>query len=210
MKMILLGPPGAGKGTQAAALVEKLKVPQISTGDMLRSAVKAGTPVGLKAKAVMDSGGLVSDDIIIGIVKERLAEKDCKNGYIFDGIPRTIAQAEALDENGIEIDTVLLIDVSEEVLIFRLSGRRICPKCGRTFHIITNPPDKPGECDACSARLKQRADDDPYTILNRLKTYRKETQPLIAYYEAQGKLKRTDGDCGAAEQTVEVFKALGI
>jgi len=210
MRLILLGPPGAGKGTQAEVLVEKLKVPQISTGDILRAAVKNGTPIGLEAKAYMDAGDLVPDDVIIGVIKERLTADDCKNGYIFDGVPRTIAQAEALDAQGVVIDTVLSIEVPDEVIIKRLSGRRTCPACGMIFHIETKKPKVDGICDACGAALIIRKDDEAETIINRLQTYHKETEPLINYYKAQGKLKAAGGEMGIAEQTAEVFKVLGI
>jgi adenylate kinase len=210
MKLILLGPPGAGKGTQAEVLVEKLGVPQISTGDILRAAVKNGTPVGLKAKAFMDAGDLVPDDVIIGVVKERLTADDCKNGYIFDGMPRTIKQAEALDEQAVVIDTVLSIEVPDDVIITRLSGRRTCPDCGVIYHIITKKPSKEGICDVCGATLIIRKDDEADTIKNRLQTYHKETAPLIDYYKAQGKLKEVGGDFGIAEQTAAVFKVLGL
>jgi len=210
MRLILLGPPGAGKGTQAEVLVDKLKVPQISTGDILRAAVKNGTPVGLQAKAFMDAGDLVPDDVIIGVVKERLTEDDCKNGYIFDGMPRTIAQAEALDAQGVVIDTVLLIKVPDDVIITRLSGRRTCPECGMIFHIVTKKPAVEGVCDVCKAKLIIRKDDEAETIKNRLQTYHKETEPLVDYYKAQGKLKAVGGELGIAEQTAEVLKTLGI
>jgi len=210
MRLILLGPPGAGKGTQAEVLVEKLKVPQISTGDILRSAVKAGTPVGLKAKAFMDAGDLVPDDVIIGVVKERLTADDCKNGYIFDGMPRTIAQAEALDEQNVVIDMVLSIDVPDDIIIKRLGGRRTCPECGMIFHVETKKPAKEGICDVCGAALIIRKDDEAETIVNRLQTYHKETEPLIDYYRKQGKLKDIGGEFNIASQTAEVFKALGL
>jgi len=210
MRLILLGPPGAGKGTQAEVLVEKLNVPQISTGDILRAAVKNGTPVGLEAKAYMDAGDLVPDDVIIGVVKERLTADDCKNGYIFDGMPRTIAQAEALDAQGVVIEAVLSIGVPDEVIVKRLSGRRTCPTCGMIFHIETKKPKVEGICDACGATLIIRKDDEPETILNRLQTYHKETEPLVNYYKAQGKLKEAGGEMGIAEQTAEVFKVLGL
>ena len=210
MNLILLGAPGAGKGTQAEVLVEKLGVPQISTGDILRAAVKNGTPIGLKAKAFMDAGDLVPDEVIIGIVKERLEADDCINGYIFDGMPRTIAQAEALDSQNVIIDTVLLIAVPDEVLIRRLSGRRTCPECGIIYHIATKKPKKDGICDACGTELIIRKDDEMETIKNRLKTYHNETEPLVDYYKAQGKLKTLSGDHGIAEQTAEVFKILGL
>jgi len=210
MRLILLGPPGAGKGTQAEVLVEKLKVPQISTGDILRAAVKKGTPVGLQAKAFMDAGDLVPDDVIIGVVKERLTADDCKNGYIFDGMPRTIAQAEALDAQNVVIDTVLSIEVPDEVIIKRLSGRRTCPDCGMIYHIETKKPAVEGICDICKAKLIIRKDDEAETIKNRLETYHRETAPLIDYYKKQGKLKEAGGELGIKEQTAEVFKVLGI
>jgi len=210
MRLILLGPPGAGKGTQAEVLVKKLGVPQISTGDILRSAVKNGTLVGLKAKAYMDAGDLVPDDVIIGVVKERLTADDCRNGYIFDGMPRTIAQAEALDTQGVVIESVLSIEVPDEVIIERLGGRRTCPECGVIYHVVTKKPGKEGICDACGAALIIRKDDEADTIKNRLQTYHKETEPLIDYYKAQGKLKEVGGSYGIAEQTAEVFKVLGI
>jgi len=210
MRLILLGPPGAGKGTQAEMLVKKLGVPQISTGDILRSAVKNATPVGLEAKAYMDAGDLVPDDVIIGVVKERLSGEDCAAGYIFDGMPRTIAQAEALDAQGVVIDAVLSIEVPDSEIQNRLGGRRTCPNCGMTFHIATKQPVKPGVCDSCGSELVIRKDDDRETIQNRLLNYHKETEPLKAYYSAQGKLKTVDGVAGVAEITAAVFGALGI
>jgi len=210
MRLILLGPPGAGKGTQAEVLVEKLGVPQISTGDILRAAVKNGTPVGLEAKAFMDAGDLVPDNVIIGVVKERLTESDCKNGYIFDGMPRTIAQAEALDAQNVIIDAVLSIEVPDDIIVKRLGGRRTCPDCGIIYHVVTKKPEKDGICDACGANLIIRKDDEAETIINRLQTYHKETEPLIDYYRAQGKLKEVGGDYGIAEQTAEVLKVLGL
>jgi len=208
--LILLGPPGAGKGTQAESLVKKLGVPQISTGDILRSAVKNATPVGLKAKAYMDAGDLVPDDVIIGVVKERLCGKDCEAGYIFDGMPRTIAQAEALDAQGVVIDTVLSVEVPDEEILIRLGGRRTCPDCGMTYHVTTKPPSTPGVCDSCGAKLIIRKDDDSETILNRLRNYHKETAPLKEYYNAQGKLKTVDGVASVADITAAVFRTLGI
>ena len=210
MRLILLGPPGAGKGTQAEVLVKKLGVPQISTGDILRNAVKQGTAVGLKAKAIMEAGDLVPDDIIIDVLKERLTADDCKKGYIFDGVPRTIAQAEALDAQSVTIDSVLSIAVSDEVIVNRLGGRRTCPECGMIFHVVTKQPKQEGICDACGASLIVRKDDEAETIKNRLQTYHKETAPLISYYKAQGKLKEISGELGIAAQTEEVLKALGI
>jgi len=210
MKLTLLGPPGAGKGTMAEVLVEKFNLPHISTGDMLRTAIKNGTPVGLKAKTFMDAGNLVPDEVIIDLVNHRLAEDDCKNGFVFDGIPRTIAQAEALDKEGISVDTVLSLVVPDEVIIKRLSGRRTCPVCGMIFHMEKKRPAVDGICDACGAELIIRKDDEPETIKNRLETYHKETAPLIDYYTAQGKLLEVFSDNDIAEQTIEVYKALGI
>ena len=210
MRLILLGPPGAGKGTQAETLTKKLGVPQISTGDILRAAVRNGTPVGLKAKSYMDAGDLVPDDVIIGVIKERLAEPDCEAGYIFDGIPRTIAQAEALGAQGVEIDKVISIEASDEVIVKRLSGRRSCPGCGMTFHVVTKPPRAENTCDSCGATLITRVDDDAETILNRLKTYHKETEPLKEYYKKQGKLATVKGDGSVAESNAEVLAALGL
>jgi len=210
MRLILLGPPGAGKGTQAEALIKKLGVPQISTGDILRNAVKQGTPVGLEAKSYMDAGNLVPDAVIIGVVKERLAEPDCKDGYIFDGMPRTIAQAEALDAQSVTIDVVVSIEVPDEEIIRRLSGRRTCPECGAIYHIATKAPLVQGICDACGAALIIRKDDVPDTIRNRLLTYHKETEPLKDYYKQQGKLIAVDG-VGSVPDTINTtFQALGI
>lgn len=210
MRLILLGPPGAGKGTQAEVLTEKLGVPQISTGDILRAAVKAGTPVGLKAKAYMDAGDLVPDEVIIGVVKERLEADDCKKGYIFDGMPRTIAQAQALDAQNVQIDAVLSIEVPDEIIITRLGGRRTCPNCGAIYHIETKKPKTDGICDSCSTELIIRKDDETATIKNRLETYHKETEPLIDYYRKQGKLREVGGEFNIASQTAEVFKVLGL
>jgi len=210
MRIILLGPPGAGKGTQAEFLTGKLNIPQISTGDILRAAVKKGTPVGLQAKAYMDAGNLVPDDVIIGVVKERLTADDCKNGYIFDGMPRTIAQAEAVDAQGIKIDVVLAIEVPDDILITRLGGRRTCPDCGIIYHIETKKPAVEGICDNCGAALIIRKDDEVETIKNRLQTYHNETAPLIGYYRAQGKLKEVGGEYNIKSQTAEVKRLLNL
>ena len=210
MKLILIGPPGAGKGTQADILSKKLGIPQISTGDILREAVKMGTPIGLKAKSFMDSGALVPDDVIIGVIIERLAQPDCADGYILDGVPRTIAQAEALDKQGAAIDAALSIEADDEEIIGRLSGRRVCPACGATFHMTANPPEKDGVCDACGAALIIRKDDDPDTIRNRLLTFHRETAPLKDYYRAQGKLKTAQSQTRVEDTTALVSKVLGI
>lgn len=183
MRIILLGAPGAGKGTQAQYICEKYAIPQISTGDMLRAAVKAGTALGIKAKAVMDAGELVSDDIIIGLVKERICEEDCKNGFLFDGFPRTIPQADALKEAGVVIDAVVEIDVADAEIIKRMSGRRVHPGSGRTYHVEFNPPQTAGKDDLTGEPLVQRDDDQEDIVRDRLAVYHDQTAPLIAYYK---------------------------
>lgn len=197
MKLVLLGPPGAGKGTQAKQLIDKYEIPQISTGDILRQAVKDGTTLGKEAKAYMDKGELVPDDVIIGIVKERIQADDCQQGYIFDGFPRTVTQAEALDrmlkELSTQLDAVVSIDVPEEEVVKRLSGRRTCKSCGTLFHVIFNPPSKEGVCDACGGELFQRDDDNEATIRQRLSVYTNQTAPLIDYYSQAGILKAVPG-----------------
>lgn len=182
MRLILLGPPGAGKGTQANFIKEKYGIPQISTGDMLRAAVKAGTPLGMEAKKVMDSGGLVSDDIIIGLVKDRLAQPDCANGYLFDGFPRTIPQADAMKDAGVLIDYVLEIDVPDEAIVERMSGRRVHPASGRTYHVKFNAPKSEGRDDLTGEELIQRDDDKEETVTKRLSVYHEQTEVLVAYY----------------------------
>ena len=182
MRLILLGPPGAGKGTQAALIRDHFGIPQISTGDMLRAAVKAGTPLGVAAKKVMDAGQLVSDDIIVGLVKERLKHVDCRNGYLFDGFPRTIPQAEAMRQSNVGLDFVLEIDVDQEEIIRRLSGRRVHPASGRNYHVSFNPPKVPGKDDLTGEPLVQREDDREETIRKRLDVYEKQTRPLVDYY----------------------------
>ena len=184
MRLILLGPPGAGKGTQAAFLCDRFGIPQISTGDMLRAAIKAGTPLGLAAKTVMDAGHLVSDDVIIGLVKERLNRPDCAKGYLFDGFPRTIPQAEAMKAGGVGIDYVLEIDVPDEEIIVRMSGRRTHPGSGRTYHVKFNPPKAEGRDDVTGEPLVQRDDDREETVRKRLEVYRSQTRPLVDYYGA--------------------------
>ena len=210
MKLILLGAPGAGKGTQAEILSKLLGVPTISTGNILRAAVKNRTPVGLKAKAYMDKGALVPDEVIIGIIAERLAEADCAAGYILDGVPRTIPQAEAMEKGGIEIDCALSIEVADKTIIDRMSGRRTCPNCGASFHIVSNPPKKEGVCDSCGAELTIRKDDAPETVKARLETYHKETEPLKAFYEKRGKLKSVDNQPTIEATTAVIRKTLGI
>jgi adenylate kinase len=189
MRLILLGPPGAGKGTQAQFIREKFGIPQISTGDMLRAAVKAGTPLGVAAKKVMDAGQLVSDEIIIGLVKERLKEPDCKRGYLFDGFPRTIPQAEAMKAANVALDYVLEIDVPDEAIIERMIGRRVHPASGRTYHVKFNPPRADGKDDVTGEPLVQRDDDKEATVRNRLDVYRKQTRPLVDYYGKQPGVK---------------------
>ena len=210
MKLILLGAPGAGKGTQAEIICEKLSIPTISTGNIIREAMKNSTEMGIKAKAAVEAGQLVSDDVVIGIIKERLAKDDCKNGFILDGFPRTIPQAEALDNLGVEIDCVLDIDVKDEAIAARLGGRRVCPACGASYHLEYKKPAKEGICNACGAELIQRKDDAPETVLERLAIYHEQTEPLKSYYSKTGKLKSVPGQEEVADTTKLVFKALGI
>lgn len=209
MKLLLLGAPGAGKGTQAEKISARLTIPTISTGNILRAAIKKGTPVGIKAKSYMDAGKLVADDVIIGIIKERMAESDCKNGFILDGMPRTIPQAEALEEAGIDIDVALEIQADDERILARMSGRRSCTNCGAVYHIKTNPPTKESVCDKCGGELILRKDDEPETVKNRLNVYHQETEPLVDFYRSRGKLK-TVVDSTIEETAVEIFKTLGI
>ena len=187
MRVILLGGPGAGKGTQANFIKERYNIPQISTGDMLRAAVKAGTPLGVEAKKVMDAGGLVSDDIILGLIDERLKQGDCKNGYLFDGFPRTLAQADALKDRGVPIDAVVEIDVDDNEIIKRMSGRRVHLASGRTYHVVFNPPKREGKDDETGEPLIQRDDDKEATVRERLNVYHKQTEPLIKYYSKWAK-----------------------
>ena len=210
MKLILLGAPGAGKGTQAEILSKLLNVPTISTGNILRAAMKNGTPVGLEAKSYIEAGQLVPDAVIIGIIRERLAEPDCANGYILDGVPRTIPQAEAMEELGIDVDTALSIEVDDDVIVERMSGRRTCPSCGGTFHVVNNPPKVEGFCDNCGAALTIRKDDAPETVKARLVTYHQETEPLKAFYEGRGKLVKVDNRSTINATTEAIREALGI
>ena len=197
MNIILLGPPGAGKGTQAKRLIDKYGIPQISTGDMLRAALKAGTPLGLEAKKFMDQGALVPDSVVIGLVKERIQESDCKKGYMLDGFPRNVSQAEALDkmlgELSMKIDHVVSIEVPSEELVGRLTGRRTCRGCGAGFHVMFDPPKKEGVCDKCQGELYQRDDDNVATVTSRLQVYEGQTKPLIDYYTKQTKLRPING-----------------
>ncbi len=208
MNIIMLGAPGAGKGTQAAVLCEHFGIPTISTGNMIREALKNGTEMGLKAKSYMDDGKLVPDEVVIGIVKERLSEDDCKKGFILDGFPRTIPQAEALDNMGVDIQYVINIDVPDESIIKRMSGRRVCENCGRPYHIESLKPQKDGVCDDCGGTLVQRKDDHPDTVLARLEVYHKETEPLADYYRKQGKLVNVEGQNTVADTTAAVLKAI--
>ena len=210
MKLILLGAPGAGKGTQAEILSKKLGIPTISTGNILRAAIKNGTPVGLKAKTYMDKGELVPDEVIIGIVKERVAEDDCAGGFILDGVPRTINQAEQLEKEGINIDTALSIEIEDETIEKRMTGRRTCPMCGATFHVTANPPKTEGICDVCGAELIIRKDDEPETVKNRLRVYHAETEPLKGFYEERGKLRSVDNQPTIEATTAVIYDALGI
>ena len=210
MKLILLGAPGAGKGTQAEILSRRLGIPTISTGAMLRAAMKAGTPVGLRAKEYVDNGRLVPDDVIIGIVKERLAMEDCKNGCILDGMPRTIPQAEALEENGVEIDRAISIEIEDETIIERMSGRRTCHDCGASFHVVNNPPKTEGVCDLCGGELTIRKDDAPETVKARLATYHSETEPLKDFYAQRGKLASVDNQPSIEAVTALIVKALEL
>ncbi len=213
MDFILLGPPGAGKGTQAKLMIDKWNIPQVSTGDILRAAVREGTALGIEAKGFMDSGELVPDRVVIGIIAERLREEDAAEGFILDGFPRTIPQAEALqeilDDLGRNIDHVISIEVDDEELVTRLTGRRMCKGCGESFHVVFNPSDKEGVCDRCSAELYQRDDDKEQTIRQRLAVYSDQTQPLIAFYEKQGKLRRIDGTGSIEEIFSRVVDASG-
>ncbi|WP_124100491.1 adenylate kinase [Ruminococcus sp. Marseille-P6503] len=208
MNLILLGAPGAGKGTQAEVICRELNIPTISTGNMLRAAVKAGTEYGLKAKAAMDAGDLVSDDIVIGILKDRIKEPDAQNGFILDGFPRTVPQAEALDAMGVKIDKVIEIHVPDEKIQQRLSGRRVCLDCGATYHVDFKPSKTEGVCDVCGKQLVIRKDDEPETVKSRLKTYHEQTAPLKGYYEAQGKLVTVEGQEEVADTSRLTLEAL--
>ena len=208
MKLILLGAPGAGKGTQAEIISKKLNIPTISTGNILREAIKNGTETGLKAKSFMDAGKLVLDDVIIGIVRERVARADCANGFILDGVPRTIPQAEALEAAGIHFDAVVSIEIADEVIEARMTGRRVCGSCGASFHIVANPPKHDGVCDLCGAPLTVRKDDAPETVQARLVEYHKMTEPLKDFYDKLGKLAVVEGQEEVADTTALVFAAL--
>lgn len=210
MRLILLGAPGAGKGTQAEILSKILNVPTISTGNILRAAIKNGTPVGLKAEAYINAGKLVPDEVIIGIIKERLAQADCAEGYILDGVPRTIPQAEAMESMGVAIDCALSIEVADEVIVKRMSGRRTCNSCGASFHVVNNPPKTEGVCDACGGELSVRKDDAEETVRARLETYHRDTEPLKDFYKARGALKTVENQASIEATTAAIRRELGI
>ncbi len=210
MKLIIVGAPGAGKGTQATILAETLKIPTISTGAVLRKEIADGTEFGKTADSYIKAGNLVPDEFIVKLMKERLNRDDCRNGFILDGFPRTVAQAEALDEMGIVIDKVLDIEVADETIVTRLSGRRECSSCRATYHVTFNPPKQANVCDKCGAELTLREDDKPETIQNRLAVYHKSTEPLIDYYGKKGILVVAEGQGEVSDTTKEVFRALGI
>lgn len=208
--MIFLGAPGAGKGTQAEVVCKELNIPAISTGNMLREAVKNGTPAGLAAKKYMDAGDLVPDDVVIGVLKDRIAQDDAKNGFILDGFPRTVPQAEALEAMGVNIDKVIEIDVPDEKITARMSGRRVCEKCGNSYHIEFKPTKVEGICDACGGNVVQRVDDKPETVVARLKTYHEKTAPLKDFYKAKGKLVSVSGQDEIAETSKLVLAAIKV
>ena len=208
MKLILLGAPGAGKGTQAEVVCKALNIPEISTGNIIREALAQGTEMGLKAKSFMDAGQLVPDDVVIGIIKERLAKDDCANGFILDGFPRTIPQAEALDAMGVIIDRVIDIEVPDEKIAARMSGRRVCKDCGSSYHLEYKAPKAEGICDACDGELIQRKDDAPETVLDRLAVYHKQTEPLKDFYSKKGILRIVEGQEEIADTSALTLKAL--
>ncbi|WP_035292503.1 adenylate kinase [Clostridium sp. KNHs214] len=213
MKIILLGPPGAGKGTQAKSISQKYSIPHISTGDIFRKNISEKTPLGVKAKEYMDKGLLVPDELTIDLVKDRLSQEDCKNGFLLDGFPRTVKQAEALDkfinDKGEKIDTALLIEVPRELILERMTGRRVCPSCGASYHIKFNPPKNEGKCGICGADLIQRKDDNEATVKDRLDVYDKQTQPLISYYKSQNVLSVVDGTLAIDKVFEDVCSVLG-
>jgi len=208
MKLILLGAPGAGKGTQAEIISETYNIPTISTGNIIRAALKEGTEMGLKAKEYTEKGALVPDEVVIGIIKERLAKSDCDGGYILDGFPRTIPQAEALDDMGFAIDAALSIEVADSEIVKRMSGRRVCEKCGASYHVEFKKPDQEGICNACGGNLVIRKDDEAETVLNRLNVYHEQTEPLKDYYKNQDKLLMVEGQDDVKDTTALVLKAL--
>ncbi len=209
MNLILLGAPGAGKGTQAELLMEQLRIPSISTGNMLREAIKNGTDLGKQAKQYMDAGNLVPDELVLSIVAERTARPDCKHGFILDGVPRTLAQAKALDDKGVKIDHVVSIEIDDAVIEGRMTGRRVCTKCGASYHIVANPPKAEGVCDQCGSEVTTRKDDAPETVRNRLAVYHASTEVLKDYYRAQGKLRLVEGNQSIEGANREILKAIG-
>ncbi|MED0685443.1 adenylate kinase [Anoxybacillus ayderensis] len=213
MNLVLMGLPGAGKGTQAEKIVEKYKIPHISTGDMFRAAMREGTELGLQAKSYMDRGDLVPDEVTIGIVRERLSKDDCQNGFLLDGFPRTVAQAEALEtllqQLNRSIDYVINIEVDKNILMERLTGRRICKECGATYHLVFNPPAKAGVCDKCGGELYQRADDNEATVANRLEVNMKQAQPLLNFYAAKGYLRNINGQQHIDQVFADICELLG-
>ena len=210
MKIIFLGAPGAGKGTQAEAVSERFAIPAISTGAIIRAAIAEGTPTGLIAKSYIEKGNLAPDEVVIGIIKERLAKDDCKNGFILDGFPRTVPQAEALDQMGVTIDTVVSLEVPNEEIVERMSGRRVCNRCGASYHVQYNPSRDGVHCDHCGEALTTRADDEPSVVLSRLEVYRTSTEPLKSFYAAKGILKLVDGQGSVETITERTLKALGV
>ena len=210
MKLILLGAPGAGKGTQAEIIGRMCGIPTISTGNILRAAIKNGTSVGLRAKEYIDTGRLVPDEVIIGIIRERLAQEDCAGGYILDGVPRTVRQAQVIEDEGIVIDCVLALEVGDEEIIQRMSGRRVCASCGASFHVATRPPKAEGRCDECGGELIVRSDDAPETVKARLAQYHAETEPLKDFYAQRGKLRPVEGCSTIEETTSAIVKILGL
>ena len=209
MNLILLGAPGAGKGTQAELLTERLGIPAISTGNMLREAMANGSELGKQVKSYMESGSLVPDELILGIVAERTCQPDCKNGFILDGVPRTLAQAQALDAKGVQIDHVVSIEISDDVIVGRMSGRRVCTKCGASYHIAANPPKQEGICDLCGGQVAIRKDDAPETVLHRLQVYHQSTEVLKDYYARQGKLRLVCGEQSIESAQSEILAAIG-
>ena len=209
MNLILLGAPGAGKGTQAEMLIEQLSIPSISTGNMLREAMANGSELGKQVKTCMESGSLVSDDVILSIVAERVAQADCNNGFILDGVPRTLAQAEALDAKGVRIDHVVSIEIDDAVIEGRMTGRRVCTKCGATYHIVANPPKEEGICDHCGSEVVIRKDDAPETVRHRLNVYHESTEVLKDYYAKQDKLVLVNGDQPIEDANRDILRALG-
>ena len=210
MKIIFLGAPGAGKGTQAEIVSERLGIPTISTGAIIRESIKNGTDMGLKAKKFIEAGALVPDEVVIGIIKERLAKSDCKRGFILDGFPRTVPQAIALDEMGVSLDRVVSIEVPDDVIVARMSGRRVCQKCGATYHVHDNPSKAGDKCDKCGEELSIRSDDAPEVVLSRLEVYHTTTEPLKDYYASKGNLELVDGVGTVEETAARTFRALGV